>query len=205
MPSYADWVSTGALALSAFLAVREIQRSRSDEPSLSVTTTITTQAMTGEMTASIRVANLGSRPVTVGGVAWEVLFPEMNDEWRAPKSRPSLRRTPRTLGLSDVMDGARLTIRVPNDDAVLDPPLPFRLEGNDEVVWHWPAATVERLRTAGRFRAAVQVSGLRPRRLLHRHATGGRIFYSSDGRWQTFEMHAHIERAFNREIDENEP
>lgn len=144
MPTYAEWVSTGALALSAALAVHQVWVSRRDAPRILLLVDAAANWQTDTVTVGVRVVNDGSRPVTISAVGWEVR------SQAAPAAASDLLGAMTTIGGSEP----------------LTPALPHRLDGNDDVTWRWRPWLTEHLADVDAFRPFVDVHGLRqPRRL----------------------------------------
>ena len=160
MSSYADWVSTGALTLSGALAVREFRDARSDHPRITLRPLFNYSA--AGVTVSLHVTNSGRTPVTVSAVGWE--FPLSGST-----SKP---------GSTQVSFG----------HSSLDPPMPHRLEGHDDVTWEWPDEVVDELIQFGSFRGYADIFGYerRPtRRWLRRGDANRHRYYAGD--WSTAE------------------
>lgn len=140
VPTYAEWVSTAALALSTALAVHQVRASRRDAPRILLLVDAAANWQADTVTVGIRVVNDGSRPVTISAAGWEV------------RGSPDLARAAVTVGGSEP----------------LVPALPHRLDANDDVTWRWPPWLTEHLVDVDAFRPFVDVHGLRQLRRLPR-------------------------------------
>lgn len=161
MPSYADWVSTGALVLSGLLAAREIGEARRAAPKISVTTDYTAELPEKHVQVGLTVTNTGTRPVTITAVGWEI-----PTKVAAPRDGS----VQATLGRGDIT-----------------PALPYRLDGNDAIGWTWPPSLTDKLITFGSFRGFVETGGqpapTRLLRLLRRTSAHPHRFHPGGGTW----------------------